>query len=311
MPDFNHKRYNSYSSYINKKYGERVQKITVHAGFTCPNRNGTLGNNGCTYCNNASFIPAYCNPDENIRQQINKGIRFLSNRYKVKKFFVYFQPFSNTYASLDVLITLYREAFSFKEVVGLTIGTRPDCIDDEKIAFLAELGKNYDITIEYGLESISDESLKKIKRGHNFQSYLDALEMTAGKGINICTHIIIGFPWENMELWLKEAEVLSDLPTDFLKIHQLHLVKDTELTRQYIKKKFHLLSLPEYLDIIVLFLERLNPRIIIQRLFGEAPPDILVAPKWNKRNSEVLQAIEKELINRNSWQGKLYKSAKH
>jgi radical SAM protein (TIGR01212 family) len=308
MTNFNNKKYNSYSGYIHKKYGERVQKITVHAGFTCPNRDGTLGNNGCIYCNNKSFIPAYCNPGESIGKQIDKGIQFLANRYRVKKFFVYFQPYTNTYASLEMLVKLYQQALAREEVIGLTIGTRPDCIDQEKIAFLAELGKKYDITIEYGLESISDETLKRINRGHDFQSYLNALEMTSGKGINICTHIIIGFPWEDKKLWLKEAAVLSELPVDFLKIHQLHLVKDTELARKYMVKEFKILTFPEYLDVIVSFLEKLNPRIVIQRLFGEAPPDILLAPKWNKRNSEVLQEIEKEFSKRGSWQGKLYKS---
>jgi radical SAM protein (TIGR01212 family) len=300
------KHYNAYSDYIRKKYGERIQKISVHAGFTCPNRDGTLGNSGCIYCNNNSFIPGYIDPADSISEQIKKGIAFLQNRYKVKKFFVYFQPFSNTYASPEILEKYFEEALSFKEVIGLTIGTRPDCINEEKIKLLSRLSKSYDITIEYGLESIFDETLEKINRGHDFKCYLDALEMTAGKGIHICTHIIIGFPWENKDLWLKEADVLSGLATDSLKIHQLHIVKDTLLGHQYMKKPFDLLTFTQYLDIIVLFLERLNPRIVIQRLFGEAPPDILIAPKWNKRNAEILHSISKEFERRNSWQGKYF-----
>jgi radical SAM protein (TIGR01212 family) len=308
MIELSQKRYYSYRNYLNNKYGERVQKISVHAGLTCPNRDGTLGQNGCTYCNNNSFIPGYCQPQDSIKEQINKGMQFLKNRYKVKKFFVYFQPYSNTYAPLEILANLYQEALSIKEVVGLTIGTRPDCIDDDKIAFLAELAKNYDITIEYGLESISDATLNKINRGHDFQSYLNALDKTAGKGINICTHIIIGFPWESKEFWLQEADVLSNLATDFLKIHQLHLVKDTVLAQQYLEKKFHLLTYHEYLDIIISFLERLNPKMVIQRLFGEAPADLLIAPNWHMPKSKMLQELKNELIRRDSWQGKYFQS---
>ena len=300
------KRYNTYSHYLNMRYGERIQKVTVDAGFTCPNRDGTVARGGCTYCNNESFNPGYNSATKSISQQISEGTEFLKRRYKAKKYMVYFQPYSNTYASLDRLKNMYEEALAHPDVIGLTIGTRPDCVDEAKISYLSELAKEYDITIEYGLESISDDSLKKINRGHDFQDYLNALEITAGRGIKICTHIIIGFPWEDEEFWYTEADVLSELDIDFLKIHQLHIVRDTAMARQYAKQPFKLLGYEEYLSILAGFLEHLNPEIIIQRLFGEATLHILLAPKWGKRNSEAVQGIEKELIRRNTWQGKIY-----
>jgi len=303
-------RYHRFADYQRKLYGERVQKVTVDAGFTCPNRDGTKGWGGCIYCNNESFNPGYNSAEKSITQQIEEGIEFLKRRYKnVRKFIVYFQPYSNTYAPLDTLKRYYEEALAHPEVVGLTIGTRPDCVDEAKIAYLESLAKDYDITIEYGLESISDATLKKINRGHDVQCYLDALEMTKNRGIKICTHIIFGFPWEDESLWLQTADWLSDKPFDFLKVHQLHVVKDTALERLYRKKPFDFMSPEEYIDLIVRFLERLNPSIVIQRLFGEAPPRTLIAPHWGVRNTHLTQMLEREMERRDAWQGKFFKAA--
>ncbi len=299
--------YNRFSDYQRKRYGERVQKVTVDAGFTCPNRDGTKGLGGCIYCNNESFNPGYNSASKSITLQIEEGIEFLKRRYKnVRKFIVYFQPYSNTYAPLDILKRYYEEALSHPEVVGLTIGTRPDCVDEAKIAYLESLARDYDITIEYGLESISDQTLKRINRGHDVRCYLEALELTKNRGIKICTHIIFGFPWENEDLWLQTAQWLSDKPFDFLKVHQLHVVKNTALERLYRKKPFDFLSPEAYIDLIIRFLERLNPRIVIQRLFGEAPPRTLVAPHWGVRNTQLVQMLEHEMIRRNTWQGKYF-----
>ena len=307
---FGGKRYNTYSYYMNQRYGERIQKVTVDAGFTCPNRDGTVASGGCTYCNNESFNPGYNSAAKSISDQISEGIEFLNRRYGSKKYVVYFQPYSNTYASLDRLKKLYEEALAHPHVIGLTIGTRPDCVDEEKISYLSELAKDYDVTIEYGLESISNDTLKKINRGHDFQSYLDALDITKGRGMKICTHIIIGFPWENEKFWQEEAEVLSELDIDYLKIHQLHIVRDTAMARQHVKQPYNLLKYEEYLSVLVGVLERLNPNIIIQRLFGEAPPRTMLAPRWGIRNSEALQGIEKELQKLDTWQGKVYQAKK-
>jgi radical SAM protein (TIGR01212 family) len=300
------KRYNSYNTYLRHKYGQRVQKVTVDAGFTCPNRDGTIASGGCIYCNNESFNPGYNDPTKSVKQQIDEGTEFLRRRYGVEKFVVYFQPYSNTYASLDKLKQLYEEALSLPEVIGLTIGTRPDCVDEAKISYLESLARSCDITIEYGLESIYDESLKRINRGHDYQSYLDAIEMTKDRGIKIGTHIILGFPWENQEQWLHEADVLSEIDFDFLKIHQLHIVKNTVMAQQHDKSPFRLFTLSEYVNTVVAFLEKLHPRIIIQRLAGEAPKPMLIAPKWGKRNSEVIRFITTKLDELDTWQGKFY-----
>jgi radical SAM protein (TIGR01212 family) len=307
MTPFNGKRYNSYGSYIKSRYGERVQKVTVDAGFTCPNRDGTVANGGCIYCNNASFNPPYNDAAKSIRQQVIEGVEFLRRRYGVKKFIVYFQAYSNTYASLDQLKELYGQALEIPDVIGLTIGTRPDCVDFDKINYLETLAKTHDITIEYGLESIYDETLRKINRGHDFQSYLNAMEMTKNRGIKICTHIILGFPWENIKDWLEQAKILSDQPVDFMKIHHLHVVNDTVMAAQYKKDPFHVFSYNEYLKVIVSVVERLSPKIVLQRLAGEAAPRILIAPRWNKKYAEVLHGIESELERQNTWQGKYFK----
>jgi radical SAM protein (TIGR01212 family) len=304
---FGGKRYNSYNTFLRNIYGQRIQKVTVDAGFTCPNRDGTVASGGCIYCNNESFNPGYNDPTKSVRQQIEEGIEFLKRRYGVENFIVYFQPYSNTYASLDRLKQLYEEALSSPGVIGLTIGTRPDCINEAKIDYLESLGKTHDITIEYGIESIYDESLKKINRGHNYQSYLDAIEMTKGRGIKICTHIILGFPWETREQWMHEADVLSKIDFDFLKIHQLHIVKNTVMERQHNQNPYRLFTLTEYVDTVVAFLEKLNPGIIVQRLAGEAPKHMLVAPNWGKRNSEVIQFITNKLEENDTWQGKFFK----
>jgi radical SAM protein (TIGR01212 family) len=304
--EFGNKLYYSYSHYLKKKYGQRIQKVTVDAGFTCPNRDGTVAHGGCIYCNNESFNPGYNSADKSITQQISEGIEFLTRRYGVDKYFVYFQPYSNTYAPLDHLKRVYEEALSHPGVIGLTIGTRPDCIDESKLDYLQSLAQTTDITIEYGLESIYHSTLKRINRGHDFQSYLDAIQMSVNRNIKICTHIILGFPWENITQWMNEADVLSEIPFDFLKLHQLHIVKNTTMAREHQKNPYQLFSMDEYTQTVISFLERLNPRIIIQRLCGEAPKHVLIAPRWGKRSPEVIQYIEQQFSVRKTWQGRLY-----
>jgi radical SAM protein (TIGR01212 family) len=299
------KRYNTFVDHQRKIYGERVQKVTVDAGFTCPNRDGTVASGGCIYCNNESFNPGYNDSGKTIKRQIEEGIEFLKRRYNhVRKFIVYFQPYSNTYAPLDTLKRYYEEALAHPEVIGLTIGTRPDCVDEKKLDYLELLAKSFDITIEYGLESFSDDTLRKINRGHDVKAYLDALELTANRGIKICTHMIFGFPWEDPSFWIETADRLSGLNFDFLKIHQLHIVRNTALADMHKKKPFKLMDYPEYITVIIRFLERLNPEMIIQRLFGEAPPRTLLAPHWGIRNTQLVQLLDAELEKQDGWQGK-------
>lgn len=298
-------RYNQYSKYIKDTYGERVQKITVDAGFTCPNRDGLLGTGGCIYCNNKSFSPGM-RTNLPLEEQIQVGIEAAKKRYKVQKFFIYFQSFTNTYGDIKHLKALYEKALSYEGVIGLSIGTRPDCVDAEKIGLLEQLAKNYEITIEYGLESVFDESLEKINRGHNLKAFDEAIKLTTGKNIKICTHIILGLPWENPKMWSESAKILSKYPIDFLKVHNLHVVKNTPLEEIYANSPFKLISEDEYLEIIIDFLEHLNPEIVIQRLLSDTPKDLLIAPHWKISNNHFLNLLSKEMEKRNSHQGKSY-----
>lgn len=296
-------RYNTFGSYMKNKFGAVVYKVNVDAGFTCPNRDGTLGVTGCIYCNNDSFRPSRCNSKIPIKEQIRNGIRYLKMRYKAEKFLVYFQPFTNTYAPVSKLDALYRDALTEPSVIGLAIGTRPDCIDIEKVELLENLAREHFVLVEYGLQSIYDKSLKYIMRGHDYQTFLDALNITKGRGIHIGAHIIVGFPTETKEEMLKMADEISNLDIGFLKVHQLQIIKDTILAKQYMREPFHTFQYDEYLDFIVDFVERLSPNIVLQRLFATAPDDILIAPKWGKTRQEIINDIEKRFIKRDAFQG--------
>lgn len=299
----------AYGDFIKKKFGSRVQKVIVDAGFTCPNRDGRKGYGGCIYCNNDSFTPGYCRSELSISEQVQSGIEFLSRRYKANKFIVYFQPYSNTYAPLPELKNIYAQALQHPQVIGLSIGTRPDCIDEEKIAYLQELAQKYFITIEYGLESPYDETLRWINRQHDFQSWVQAVKMTAGRGISICTHLILGFPVETREMMIETARIISRYPIDDLKIHHLHIVPHTVLAKKYQEQPFTLLDYEEYVQLVVEFLTYLRPDIKIQRLAGETPPGMLIAPDWGVRGAEIQRQIEQELIHQHCWQGKNYFSS--
>ena len=304
------KRYNSYPEYFRKLFGERVQKISVDAGFTCPNRDGTLAYGGCTYCDNDAFNPSYCLPDKSVTQQISEGIEFHAKRYRrANKFLVYFQAYSNTYASLDHLKKLYSEALSYPGIIGLVIGTRPDCIDDEKLNYFRELSERYYIIIEYGIESCYNKTLESINRQHTFEQSVDALRKTASAGIKTGAHIIFGLPDETREQMLKEADILSTLPINNIKFHQLQIVRNTPIEKTFKKnpERFKLFGLDEYIEFIIKFIERLNPEFIIERFTGEMPPRFISGPNWGLiRNDQVNRLIEKELEEKNTWQGRKF-----
>ena len=301
------RRYNSFGSYIKKLFGTTVYKVNVDAGFTCPNRDGTVGTLGCIYCNNDSFRPNSCRPTLSITEQIKTGIEHITKRYKAEKFLVYFQPYTNTYASVDELERLYREALSEPSAIGLAIGTRPDTVDKEKIALLQSLAERYFILIEYGMQSMYDRTLEFINRGHNYSTFLKALDLTKDKGIFISTHIIVGFPTETTEEMLSMADEISQLPIDFLKIHQLQVIKETPLEIIYRENPFHVFEYGEYLEFVTEFIERLSPRIVLQRLFATAPDSILIAPHWWKSKQEIFRDIEKRLEEKDTYQGKKIK----
>lgn len=304
------KRYNSYSEYFRREFGTRVQKVTIDAGFSCPNRDGTKGTGGCTYCNNDAFNPSYCKPEKSITQQITEGIEFHKVRYRrAGNYLAYFQAYSNTHASLDQLIRLYDEALSFPGVIGLVIGTRPDCIDDQKLDYFAELAQNKYIILEYGIESCYNPTLERINRLHTYEESAEAIRKTASHGIKTGAHLIFGLPGESREQMLAEADILSSLPINNIKFHQLQIIKNTRMASEYetYPGHFDLFNLDEYIHFIVRFVERLNPSIVIERFTGEAPPRFQAGPTWGKlRTDEVQRLIDNEFEQQDTWQGKFF-----
>jgi uncharacterized protein len=302
------KRYNDFPTYFRKLFSERVQKVSVDAGFTCPNRDGTKGVGGCTYCNNKTFKPTYCNLENSVSYQVQQGIRFFEKKYKSMRFLAYFQAYTSTWAPLEILIPLYKEALQHPKIIGLVISTRPDAVNEELLDYLTELSKKVYVMVEFGLESHLDSSLEKMNRGHTFAESVWALEQTAKRGINNCAHLILGLPGENRSDWLEQARVISQLPVNNLKLHQLQIHKDTVLEKQYRKspEDFHLFSAEEYVELVVDYLELLNPKIIVERFISQAPPEMLIAPKWGLKNFEIVAKVEKRLAERNTWQGRYF-----
>ncbi len=302
------KPYNDYSGYIRQVYDVRVQKIAINAGFTCPNRDGSKGLGGCIYCNNQSFNPDYCLPEKNILTQINEGILFFSKKYKTQKYFAYFQAYTNTYAEFEILKARYDEALSHPKVVGLVIATRPDCVSEELLAYLKPLSKKYYIIIEFGVESCNDDTLRLINRGHDYQQVVEAVEQTRKYGIFSGAHMILGLPGETRETILSHAEKLSKLPLHTIKLHQLQIIKQTKLAKMFLDNPtiVHQYSVDEYLDLVVDFLERLKPSIIVERVAGEAQKEFILNKKWGLKNFEIIAKLEKRMIERQSFQGRLY-----
>jgi hypothetical protein len=304
------RRYNSYTDWFNTLFGKRVQKVSINAGFTCPNRDGTLGSGGCTYCNNEAFIPAYCTPEISVTEQIERGIAFHQRRYRrAENFLAYFQAYTNTYAAMERLKALYDEALSYPGVLGIVIGTRPDCISGDMLDYLAELSRDYFVIVEYGIESTNDKVLRHINRGHDFASAVRAVTETAEKGIYTGAHLIFGLPGESREQIIDSAATISALPLSSIKIHQLQLVKGTLMAEEYRSnpERFDLYTLEEYLDLVIEFCERLSPSLMIDRISGEAPPKLLDDPRdWHKRSNEIFSLFESLLENKDTWQGRLF-----
>ena len=304
------RRYHSYPEYFRARYGERVQKLTIDAGFTCPNRDGTVGVGGCAYCNNDAFNPSYCTPQKSIRQQLLEGIEFHKVRYrKAYRYLAYFQAYTNTYAPLNRLRGLFGEALSVPDVIGVVIGTRPDCVDDEKLNYLAELSRTYHVVVEYGMESCYDRTLERINRGHTAAQCIAAIEETAARGIHTGTHLIFGLPGESRQEMLDEVEIINRLPIDTIKLHQLQIAVGTAFAKQYAAhpEEFQLFGCDEYIDFIVQFLERLHPRIVVERFANEMPPRYMAGPGWGLiRNVELWRMLEQRLEDLNTWQGRLF-----
>ena len=305
------RRFNSYSGYFKRVFGCRVQKLSVNAGFTCPNRDGTLAHGGCTFCNNEAFTPSYCTTDKRVTKQIEEGIEFHLNRYrKAEKFLAYFQSFSNTHAPLEQLKKIYDEALTHPMITGLVIGTRPDCVDEEKLDYFAELAKNHYVTIEYGVESCYDATLKEINRGHDFECAKRAIEMTADRGLHSGAHFILGLPGETDQMLIEQVELINSLPLDTIKFHQLQIFKGTTMADEYLvdPEKFRYWEVSQYIDLFIDILERLRPDLVVERFASEAPPRYHFGRNWGLiRNEQLLLMLEKRLAERETYQGALYK----
>ena len=301
-------RYLNYNQVLKSEFSERIQKISINAGFTCPNRDGSKGTGGCTYCNNQTFSPEYCHKTKPIGQQMEEGIAFFHHKYKSQLYLAYFQSYTNTYDSLENLRVMYDEALSYPNVVGIVVGTRPDCVNDEMLDYFAELSRKHYVIIEYGIESTSDETLAFINRGHDYACAVKAITATAERGIRTGAHIILGLPNESHEVILSHADKLSKLPLTALKLHQLQLVRGTKMVQQYAEHPewFHLYTADEYIDLVIDFLEKINPEIAIERFVSQSPKELLVAPDWGLKNFEFTDKVEKRLKERDTWQGKQY-----
>lgn len=297
--------YNSYSQWIRKQFPYRVQKISIDAGFTCPNRDGKVGRGGCIFCDNNTFNPAYCDRKKTITQQLEEGKQFFSRKYPDMKYLAYFQAYSNTYDTLDVLKRKYEEALAVEDVVGLVIGTRPDCMPDDALDYLEVLNKQTFLIVEYGIESANDETLQRINRGHSFETARQSVERTTGRGILTGAHVILGLPGEDATESIRQAALISSLKLNLLKIHQLQIIRGTYLAEIYEKKPFHLYSVDEYIKLIASYLQYLRKEIIVERFVSQSPPEMVIAPHWGMKNYEFTNLLVNYMKKEGVWQGKL------
>ena len=301
-------RYNELSVWFSKIFPFKVQKISLNAGFTCPNRDGSVGYGGCTYCNNQTFNPAYCRTEKSVTEQLEEGKQFFARKYPDMKYLAYFQAYTNTYGELQELKRKYEEALQVPDVVGIVIGTRPDCMPDELLDYLEELNHRTFLIVEYGVESTDNSTLKRINRGHTFEVAEEAIRRTAERGIRVGAHIILGLPGETREMLIRQAGILSTLPLTTLKLHQLQLIKGTRMAAEYAENPtdFHLYTADEYIDLAIDYVEHLRPDIVLERFVSQSPKELLIAPDWGLKNHEFTDKVKKRMRERDSFQGKKY-----
>lgn len=300
--------YLGYADYMQQFFKTKVQKISVDAGCTCPNRDGTIGRGGCTYCNNQTFSPLYCQEQKSVRLQLEKGKAFFSRKYPTMKYLAYFQSYTNTYGKIDDLIRKYEEALSVEDVEGLVVGTRPDCVPDLLLDYFEDLAQTKYVCIEYGVESVRNETLRRINRGHDVECAADSITRTADRHIQVGVHFILGLPGETHADWMAQAQWVSELPVNLLKLHQLQIVKGTKMAEKYLENPaaFHLFSPDEYVELLVEYLEYLRPTLVVERFTSQTPSDLLLAPDWKLKNFEFVALLRKKMLSLCTWQGKLY-----
>lgn len=300
--------YTDFGTYLREQLPIKVQKISINAGFTCPNRNGDKGWGGCTYCNNQTFNPAYCKTERTVTEQLEEGKRFFARKYPDMKYLAYFQAYTNTYGDVKTVIGKYEEALAVNDIVGIVIGTRPDCMPNELLEYLKELNRRTFLMVEYGIESVNDATLARINRGHTYAETIDAVERTAKAGIRTGGHVILGLPGEEHDELMHQAAVLSELPLTTLKLHQLQLIRGTRMAHEYEQspKDFHLYTADEYIDLVIDYVEHLRPDLVLERFVSQSPKELLIAPDWGLKNYEITERIKKQMRERATYQGRLY-----
>ena len=302
------KRYNDFGDFLKNHFPFKVQKISINAGFTCPNRDGSKGLGGCTFCNNQTFSPDYCHTEKGVTQQLNEGIAFFSRKYPEMKYLAYFQAYTNTYGDFEALKKKYEEALAHPDVVGLIIGTRPDCMPDVLLDYLQELSQRTFVMVEYGVESTLDSTLERINRGHSYAESEETIKRTAARGILTGAHLILGLPGETTEEILDHARRISKLPLTTVKLHQLQLIRFTRMAKEFDEdpKDFRLFTVDEYIDLAIDFIELLNPDFTVERFVSQSPKSLLIAPDWGLKNFEFTAKLNKRIAERDTWQGKLF-----
>lgn len=298
--------YNDFGTWIRARFPFKVQKISIDAGFTCPNRDGRTGTGGCTYCDNRTFNPTYCNRRKTVSEQLEEGKAFFARKYPEMRYLAYFQAYTNTYAPVSSLATMYEEALCTENVVGIVIGTRPDCINEALLDYLKTLSRRTFVLIEYGIETANNTTLRRINRGHTFECTQRAIEMTHRRGILVGGHIILGLPGEDAAESIRQAPIISSLPLDILKIHQMQIIRGTVLAREYARKPFHIYNVDEYIQLIIDYIARLRKDLILERFVSQSPADLLIAPKWGLKNYEFTNRLVNRMKKIGAFQGMNY-----
>ena len=301
--------YNEFPQFLRRYFPYKVQKISLNAGFTCPNRDGTKGQGGCTYCNNQTFNPEYCRTEKTVSVQLEEGKQFFAHKYPAMKYLAYFQAYTNTYAELESLKRKYEEALSVDGVVGLVIGTRPDCMPEDLLHYLETLNRQTFLLVEYGIETTCDETLRRINREHTYAATVEAVQRTAGCGILTGGHVILGLPGESHDAIVAQAGVLSELPLTTLKMHQLQLIRGTRMAHEYEQNPsdFHLFNdVNEYIDLVIDYVEHLRPDLVVERFVSQSPRELLIAPDWGLKNYEFTARVQKRMKEKGAYQGKRY-----
>lgn len=287
--------YNDFGSWIRKRFPFRVQKISIDAGFSCPNRDGKLSSGGCTFCDNRTFNPSYCSSKKTITEQLEDGKRFFARKYPEMKYLAYFQAYTNTYGSVDSLRKKYEEALAVEDVVGIVIGTRPDCVNEELLDYLEDLNKRTFLMMEYGIESANDDTLRRINRGHDFACSRNAVERTHARGILTGGHVILGLPGEDAAESLRQAPIISSLPLDVLKIHQMQIIRGTRLAEEFAREPFHVYTVEEYIDLVIRYIRLLRSDLVLERFVSQSPKELLIAPHWGLKNYEFTNLLNNKL----------------